>query len=312
MAKKKYEETYIANIADAIRRCGSPENYDTKYTTEEMESAIANNVGGYNFNKGYEEGEEVGWTTGYADGSTEGYKVGRTEGEIVGKQTASDEFWDSIQNYGERTTYARTFEQWGGEYFRPKYKIVPTSYYDTNYGMYKFINACPNLKKIEKAYLDFSQVGLPTGSSGIGWRQTFQNCKKLEVVEDIGMQPAVYYYAFNGCYQLHTIEVLRFAEDTRDNSGFLDCSSLKNITIEGTIGQNLSFKSCPLSAASLKSVITHLKDYTGTTSEYTYKLTLKSSAFATLEAEGATAEYNGTLCTWRELIDNKKWNLTLA
>lgn len=230
----------------------------------------------------------------------------------AGKQVAYDEFWDSIQNYGKRTIYWRTFEYWGGEYFRPKYKIAPTSYYDENKGMLRFMANSSTLKKIEKAYLDFSQVGLPTGSSGIGWRQTFQNCTKLEVVEDIGMQPAVYYFAFNGCNKLHTIEVLRFAENTQDNSGFLDCTKLANITIEGTIGRSLSFKSCPLSVASLKSVIEHLKDYTGTDSENTYTLTLKSTAFEALEAEGATAEYNGVACTWRELIDNKKWKLTLS
>ena len=61
----------------------------------------------------------------------------------------------------------------------------------------------------------------------------------------------------------------------------------------------------------MKNIITCLKDYTGS-SEYTYTVTFKTSAFNVLESEGATAEYNGIACTWAELIDNKKWNLVKA
>ena len=96
---------------------------------------------------------------------------------------------------------------------------------------------------------------------------------------------------------------------------------MKNITIEGTIGRSLSFKSCPLSSDSLKSVITHLKDYTGV-SEYAYTISLKSSAFTTLEESGFTDEDKAWLegigttytddLTWALVIDNLKWNLTLA
>ena len=62
----------------------------------------------------------------------------------------------------------------------------------------------------------------------------------------------------------------------------------------------------------MKNIIEHLKDYNGTTNEYKYTVTFKTSAFNVLEAEGATAEYNGTACTWAELIDNLKWNLVKA
>lgn len=166
-----------------------------------------------------------------------------------------------------------------------------------------------------------SQLGLATGSAQAGWRQTFQTCTKLEIVEDIGMQPAAYYFTFTNSNKLHTIEVLRFAEDTQESSGFLGCLSLTNITIEGTIGRKLSFASCPLSVDSLKSVITHLKNYAGV-SEYTYTITFKSSAFTALEESGFTDEDKAWLegvgitytddLTWALVIDNLKWNLTLA
>lgn len=266
MAKKKYEEANIQSIADAIRE---KTGTDDTYKTSEMASGV---------NEVYE----------------------------AGKKTAYDEFWDNLQNYGKRTVYDRTFEYWAGEYFRPKYKIVPNSYPNAQHGFYRWMQASVNLKKIEKAYIDLSKAELPTGSSSMGWRQTFQNCKNLQVVEDIGMQPALYYYTFNGCYDLSTIEVLRFAENTQESSAFTNCNLLENITIEGTIGRNLSFSSCPLSIDSLKSVITHLKNYSGTDNEYTYKLTLSSESKALLEEEGATSP-NGNL--WSDYIDDLGWTL---
>lgn len=108
-----------------------------------------------------------------------------------------------------------------------------------------------------------------------------------------------------------TIPELIVDESTDINQGFTNATALKNISITGTIGTNFKISWCPLSVASIKSIITALKDYTGI-SEYNYTLTVKKFAFETLEAEGTTAEYNGEACSWAELIDNKKWNLTLA
>ena len=305
---KKYviDESTLTDIADVIRDYGRPENAEKKYKPTDMRDGIV----GVSDRAGTE-GYDAGYIVGLDKGGEEGYKAGYTEGEVAGKQTAYDDFWDSMQNYGERSRYDCAFSYWGGENFRPKYKVVPTGVITATNGFYRFMNASDHIRILEKEYIDLSHLGLATGSAQAGWRQTFQTCTKLEIVEDIGMQPAAYYFTFTDSYKLHTIEVLRFAEDTQENSGFKGCSSLRNITIEGTIGRKLNFGSCPLSVKSLKSVIEHLKDYTGG-SEYTYTITFKTSAFEALEAEGTTAEYNGTPCTWAELIDNKKWNLTLA
>ena len=86
-------------------------------------------------------------------------------------------------------------------------------------------------------------------------------------------------------------------------------SKLENVVFEGVIPATISFSSCPLTVESMKSVITHLKDYSGTESEYTYTVTFKSTAFSALTAEGTTSP-NGN--TWAEYIDDLKWNLTLA
>lgn len=108
-----------------------------------------------------------------------------------------------------------------------------------------------------------------------------------------------------------TIPELIVNESTDLNQAFISCSKLKNITITGTLAKSVTMGACPLTVASFKSLITALKDFTGG-SEYSCTLTVKSSAFSKLEAEGSTAEYNGTACTWAELIGFKKWNLVKA
>ena len=109
-----------------------------------------------------------------------------------------------------------------------------------------------------------------------------------------------------------TIPELIVNESTDLNQAFTSCSKLKNIKITGTLAKSVTMNSCPLTVESMKNIILALKDYSGTDNKYTYTTTFKSSAFSALEVEGATAEYNGVTCTWAELIDNKKWNLTLA
>lgn len=136
-------------------------------------------------------------------------------------------------------------------------------------------------------------------------------------IPDYGI-PAVdkYDQAYDNSTAIETIEIIRCHENTTFTSNtFTNCTNLKTVTFEGTIGTNISFSTCKsLTVESLKNIITHLKDYSGTgdANDHTYTITLTTSAFNNLEAEGATAQYNGVACTWAELIDNKKWNLVKA
>lgn len=140
---------------------------------------------------------------------------------------------------------------------------------------------------------------------------------KLKYFPDINIPPAHYWYAsFRDCTELETIEVIRMCEGSGASTNilFLNCKSLKNITFEGVIPITIGFADCPLTVESMKSIISCLKDFTGTgtSNEFKYTVTFNSKAFNELEKEGATAEYNGAACTWAELIDNKKWNLVKA
>lgn len=213
---------------------------------------------------------------------------------------AKSDFWDSVQDNGNRTNYEYGFGYWGCEYIRPKYKVVPRS----SRASHMFWNNT-KLKKIEAEYFDLSNItkGQTSGSS-IAY--AFFGCSSLVEIEDVGMPSSYYDRVYNGCNSLKTIAVMRSEATTTHNQSFNGCTALENITIEGEIGRNVSFSPCSkLTVESLKSIITHLANYAGTDSEFTYTLTLHANAWERLEAEGITSP-SGTL--WRDYIGELGWN----
>lgn len=218
----------------------------------------------------------------------------------AGKKSEYDTFWDEYQSNGNRTDYNRAFCYlgWTNENFKPKYVIKPKDATQLFYRASKLVGEVEGVINC-----DFSEC--------TNFTQTFQDMSKITRIGILDMRKAttvsntcVY------CSELVTVDKI-IMNETTTSPGFVSDTKLTNVTFEGVIGRNISFSASPLSVASMKSLITHLKDYNGS-SEYSCTLTLKSSAFSALEAEGATAEYNGVACTWEELVDNKKWNLTLA
>lgn len=225
----------------------------------------------------------------------------------AGKKAEQDIFWDEFQDYGNRTDYASAFRYWKAEEITPKYKIAPTA------AAGQLFYNCSKLKTIDKKMFDLSKATYtPTGNSSSSYAFC-AGCNSLEYFPDIGLQAGYCYWGFDRCFKLKTIEVYRVAENVAFGSGssgtFYRCDALENITIEGIIGRSIQFTYSPLTPESMKSIITHLKDYAGTSSEYSYTVTFKTSAFEALEAEGETSP-NGN--TWAEYIDDLKWNLTLA
>ena len=213
-------------------------------------------------------------------------------GHIKGYSQAESDFWDVFQDYGNRKFYEYSFSRSGFEYIRPKYKIVPTS------RVINMFSDMPNLKHIEKAYIDLSkssvtsQVGNATGGNYAVWR----NCANLEIVEDIGMKAGGYYQTFVGCEKLHTIEVVRVIDETGYSDTFTRCYELVNLTIEGTIGKNgFNVSHCTkLSHASLMSIINALKDYSSDTSGTQWVVTFGTENLAKLtDAEIAIATEKG-------------------
>lgn len=69
---------------------------------------------------------------------------------------------------------------------------------------------------------------------------------------------------FSGCAALHTIAELKVGEAATYSSTFAGCTSLVNLKISGTIGQNgFNVSDCPLSVESLRSILAALKPDAG-------------------------------------------------
>lgn len=222
-------------------------------------------------------------------------KVGKVYDK--GRQDENNAFWDNITNYGNRMSYSTAFAQWSNEYIRPNRKIAPPGSTSGN----STFNACPNLKKIEAEYFDFSQKATGTSSSS-GWYYTFYNCPELEEIEDIGLTAAQYgyTYTFANCKKLHTIGAVRTDENTLFSHTFDFCNLLVNLNVIGTIAKNGidMHWSTKLSKASITSIINALSP---TTSGLTVTLsqTAVNNAFTTEE--------------WNALIATKtNWTISLV
>ena len=145
-----------------------------------------------------------------------------------------DTFWDSYQLNGTRTNYRYAFYSqnsgvWTDDLYAPKYPIIATGSY--------------------------------------GGDSVFQNSLITDTKVDIeiGINAS---YTFISCYNLKTIRKLIVSENTTFNRWFGGCGALENVTFDGVIASDISFSdSTKLTNASVQSVIDHLKDLTGLTSQ---------------------------------------------
>lgn len=243
---------------------------------------------------------EAGYGKGYAEGEANG-TGGYDQGYADGKQAQYDEFWDRFQDNGNRTNYRQSFSGWRDEYIRPKYKVVPT----VARSLSTTFEECPNVKKFEAKYFDFSQVPYGTAQNQ-GAYYTFASCAALEEIEDVGLSPTFMYTGtFAWDANLHTIAKITVDENTQFASAFTQTRGLVNLTFEGTIGQNgLNFQhSTKLSKASISSIINHLSDTTSGLS-ITLSKTAVNNAFNTVPDIMSPA--------WNELIQRKpNWTINL-
>lgn len=106
-------------------------------------------------------------------------------------------------------------------------------------------------------------------------------------------------YAFGGCSSLVTIRKVTVYESTTFTNTFGGCNNLVEIRFGGTIGKSISFAVCSkLSTASVDSIIEHLKDLTGATSQ---TLTVNKNVYNRMVADGRDA-----------LVTAKNWTLVSA
>lgn len=223
----------------------------------------------------------------------------------AGKQAEYDRFWDNYVGYNSAADLFAG-SGWNENNFYPNFEftIGQRTFYRHNW-FNKKASPYDLAKRFEDLGLFKNGLKLSDG------RDTFaySHFTRLPKIDASSLTSACSGTFYDMKFLVTFDEFIVGEHIPNFGTAFYNCSALKNIIISGVIPVSISFSFSPLTVASLKSIITHLKDYSGTESENTYTVTFKASAFAALEAEGSTSP-NGN--TWTEYIDDLKWNLELA
>lgn len=224
----------------------------------------------------------------------------------AGKKSEYDAFWDVYQDYGNRTKYEYGFCSnqgqygWTDETFRPKYDLILGSGYSGTYMFWgNYVSDVP-------AALERCGVVLDTRLCGHHeFMFAYTRSVRWGVIDASNSNSASYIWIRA---KAETIEKFVVNENLRFLRSFDEANYLKNLTIEGTIGQgglNLSWS--PLSKDSLISVVNALSSTT-TGLTVTLRLAAVNTAFETTAgaADGSTSE------EWTALIATKpNWTINL-
>lgn len=226
--------------------------------------------------KGIIEVYNKGMDEGYTDGYNQGFEHGEVEGIGKGKEQERSFFWGKYQGNGNAINYAYAFygSTWTDELYKPLKQIdgvdITFKVYTTCNGMY------------QGTYITDTLIPIDISGASVGTNTT---------------------YMFYSASRLKKINKLIVKESNVFTSAFGYCKALTDIEFEGTIGRDISFSDCSdLTAVSLKNIVKHLKDCSGTNPTYT--LTLHSSCWTRLANEGNTAP-NGK--DWRTYAEEKGW-----
>ena len=198
----------------------------------------------------------------------------------AGKKSEYDAFWDAIQQNGTKKRYQSTFDSsaWNDKVFKPKYDIRPTTAKEM-FRAARFTDL--------KACFENSGVVLDT-SDCTDFDMTFYYGTYGHIPE-IDTRSATNLLSIFCGADAHTIDkwILKDDGSQKFNQNTFTHNSLKNLVVEGVIGQNqLSFANCTnLTHDSLLSILNALKDYSDYTGSTTWKITLGSQNIAKLTDE---------------------------
>lgn len=267
------------------------------------------------YEAGKAEGNKTGYTSGYSKGKTDGYEEGKSEGIDIGysdglatgvqqgRDEEHEEFWENaLKGTGWQNRFSGVC--WNDKTFRPTKDIKPTGFAD---GCFAMCNITDMVAILE-------ECGVTLDTSGVTGRADsfFNYCYYLKTVPYLDFSNVTasqgLNYLFTYDYDLETVEGLRLRDDgtlTLSNA-FYQCESLKNIVIEGVIGQSFGMSTCTkLSKDSIISIMTHLSD-TATGMKSTFSAQAIRSAFnIPTDADIETSE------EWMA-IRNTKLNWTVA
>ena len=181
----------------------------------------------------------------------------------AGKKSEYDTFWDVYQENGNKISYRLAFfgSGWNDTTFHPKY---PMKMYKGQQQMQAFY------------YFRGTHIDVDIDFRAVGNAQVFQSASLLK-----------------------TISKLIVTDEVTYTNWFAGCPALEDITIEGTIGNDISFPdSALLTKASIESIIGALS---GTVTGKTLTVNAAAKQVAFTDSE------------WAELIGTKpNWTFSLA
>lgn len=149
----------------------------------------------------------------------------------AGKQAEYDAFWDSFQNNGTRTNYESAFLSWDTSQFRPKYDLKGTTFASA----FRFRGDVLDMSE----RLETLGVQLDTsGATNLAWAFFDAPISRIPKIDCSGV--ATIDSVFYNSPSLHTIDCLKLRDDgsNKFTYTFYASSNIKNITIEGVIGQS--------------------------------------------------------------------------
>lgn len=212
--------------------------------------------------------------TTVAENQQKVYDAGYAAGQTAGGGGTGEDFWDVFQENGTRTNYEQCFngDWWTQGRFNPKYPIVIQR---CNYMFQQ--SAITDLSGVT---IDFSKKTDNTYSTRPFDQSDIVTIGTIDLSNIDGILNTIFAFQIATDVYLETIQKLILSDTNTFGANFFqNCVKLKNITIEGTIGNDLNMSACPLTTESVQSVIEHLKDLTGQTSK---RLQLSSTVAANL------------------------------
>lgn len=215
----------------------------------------------------------------------------------AGKKAEYDTFWDSYQLRGTLTNYITGFGGygWNNTTFKPKYDITPV----TGYMMFRTSSINGDFENL------LSRIGVKLDCSKLTNSQYMFSQTKITRLGILDFRKVTNGYStFTSSNQLHTIDKLIFSETTHTSSDYFQgCTVLANLTMEGVIAKSFYLQYCPLTVESMKSVISCLKNYTGTEYDQTYTIRFSEDCWVLLEETTAPDGYD----TWKDYVSSLGW-----
>lgn len=221
-----------------------------------------------------------------------------------GRHQEWSDFWDAHQLSGTRTSYAAAFSYWRAATFNPKYDIVPTS---MSYCFQQF--AGDSVFDLSKKLEDLGVVLDTSKCTNFDYVFSVAYIYRIPKIDTTSCETLTNTFHYPS---ITTIDCLKIRDDgsTKFSNTFIGASKIKNITIEGVIGQN-GFDLKAATLLSKESIINIINALSTTTSGLSIMLskTAVNNAFETAPglADGSSSS------EWNTLIAPKNnWTINLS